>query len=162
MSNVAAVRRAEVTDVPAMREILNEIIVIGGTTAFETPLSEADVQAWMLNGPKVLFCHVALDDAGAVAGFQYMSTTDEPGIGSIASFARQTPVIRGVGRALFQATLAASRDAGLSAINAKIRGDNVPGLGYYSKMGFVDHHVVPGVPLNDGTPVDRVVKRLQL
>jgi hypothetical protein len=29
-------------------------------------------------------------------------------------------------------------------------------------MGFVDHHVTPGVPLSDGTPVDRVTKLLDL
>jgi hypothetical protein len=29
-------------------------------------------------------------------------------------------------------------------------------------MGFQDHRVIPGVPLSDGTPVDRVLKRYQL
>ena len=63
---------------------------------------------------------------------------------------------------MMAATLIASRAEGLSAIDAKIRADNVPGLGYYSAMGFQDRSLVRDVPLKDGTPVDRVIKRLTL
>jgi hypothetical protein len=29
-------------------------------------------------------------------------------------------------------------------------------------MGFIDHEIVPAVPLKDGTPVDRIRKRFAL
>lgn len=79
-------------------------------------------------------------------------------IGDIASFA----CAEGAGRALMTATIAKARAAGLTWINAKIRTDNAPGIRFYSKMGFQDHARLKGVPLKDGTPVDRVIKRLQL
>ncbi|QHQ37268.1 GNAT family N-acetyltransferase [Algicella marina] len=145
-----------------MAAILNEIIAIGGTTAFEDERSEAEVADIVMERPESLFAHVALDGEGAVAGFQYVIATDEAGVGSVATFARQAPVIRAVGTALLRATVLSSQAAGLTAIDAHIRGDNVPGLAYYSKMGFKDHAVVPSVPLKNGTPIDRIVKRLQL
>jgi hypothetical protein len=63
---------------------------------------------------------------------------------------------------MFAATKQAATDAGYGFINAKIRADNVPGLAYYTKMGFADHSIDKDVPLSDGTPMDRVTKRLTL
>lgn len=60
------------------------------------------------------------------------------------------------------AFLRCAQAAGLTAINATIRADNVGGLAYYTRMGFQPHAVQKGVPLADGTPADRVSKRLAL
>ncbi|WP_420810234.1 GNAT family N-acetyltransferase [Ensifer aridi] len=70
--------------------------------------------------------------------------------------------VPGAGTALFAATKAYARDAGFLAINATIRADNIGGLAYYSKMGFVDYKVDKAVPLKDGRPVDRISKRYLL
>jgi L-amino acid N-acyltransferase YncA len=104
-------------------------------------------------------CHVAVDPSGAVAGMQWLDTSDEPGDprGFISSFTRRAPRLPGAGRALFAATVPAARTAGLTSLVAKIRADNAPGLGYYRAMGFEEHDVARAVPLADGTPVDRVV-----
>ena len=83
-------------------------------------------------------------------------------IGDIATFDRIGSPVRGVSTTLFDATKAVAKEAGLTAINATIRADNVPGLGYYSKMGFVDYSVAKVVPLSDGTPVDRISKKYLL
>ncbi|MCV6593852.1 MAG: GNAT family N-acetyltransferase [Silicimonas sp.] len=161
MTTLAKIRPATPGDTSGMAELLNEIIAIGGTTAIETPVSPAMMEDWYL-GDGAICCHVALDSNGAIAGFQAIEATDAPGIGASSTFARQTDKVAGVGTALFEATKAVTRAHGLTAIDAKIRADNAPGLAYYKKMGFQDHHVVPGVPLANGTPVDRVVKRYQL
>ena len=155
------IRAARPADAPEMTAILNEIIAIGGTTAFEDPQSVEDVAAEFITRATLICSHVALDAKGRVAGFQYLNRNAAygPDIGDIATFARQSPKTPGVGTALFQATRAAARSAGLNALNAKIRADNVSGLAYYSKMGFTDHDVDPAVPLKDGTPVDRILKR---
>ena len=163
MLTLANIRPASRSDTPQMAALLNEIIAIGGTTAFEDPVSADDLAQWYL-GADAWCCHVAVDSAGDIAGYQALERTDAygPGIGEISTFARQSPVVKGTGTALFDATKAAARAAGLATINAKIRADNVPGLAYYSKMGFLDHSVIPGVPLGDGTPVDRILRRYQL
>ncbi len=162
MSTISEIRPATTEDATQMAAVLNEIIAIGGTTAIETQVTVEDIKSWYMTG--ALFCHVAVDDTGHITGFQAVEHSDAygPGVGEISTFARQNPVVRGVGAALFQTTKQVAKDVGLAAINAKIRADNAPGLAYYSKMGFQDHSVIPGVPLNDGTPVDRVLKRFAL
>lgn len=147
-----------------MAALLNEIIAIGGTTAFEDAVSTAQIAEWYVESDALFCCHVAVDDAGKIAGFQSLDgkASDVEKIGDIATFARQTSLVKGVGTALFQSTTSKARALGITVISAKIRADNTPGLAYYSKMGFVDHDVVPAVPLKDGTPMDRIIKLFPL
>ena len=147
-----------------MADILNPIIDAGGTTAFEDPLGPDDLARIIFDSPDFVSAVVALDAEGKVAAFQYLERLDPPAsdVAGIASFARLHPKCPGAGRAMLTATLEAARAANLTAIDAKIRADNVPGLGYYSAMGFQDRSLIKGVPLKDGTPVDRVIKRLTL
>jgi L-amino acid N-acyltransferase YncA len=158
------VRKMEPGDVTAACALLNQIIRIGGTTAIETPLSNAEFAAAFHDGLKTLCCHVVLDAADRVAGFQWLGAYGDvpPDCVEIASFTRRDPVLPGAGRALFPHSCAAARQAGYAQINATIRADNRAGLGYYTRMGFVDHSVAPAVPLQDGRPVDRISKRFDL
>ncbi len=80
----------------------------------------------------------------------------------IATFTRRSPVLRGAGRALFAETAVVAKSLGFQAINATIRADNVLGLSYYEKMGFQDFSIDYGVPLQNGTPVNRISKRFDL
>lgn len=67
-------------------------------------------------------------------------------------------VVSQLRRRLVAATRAEVAKLGLTAINATIRADNVGGLAYNARMGFVGHEVRRAVPLRDGTPVDRIGK----
>jgi L-amino acid N-acyltransferase YncA len=155
------VRAAQISDAPGMADVLNPIIQAGGTTALETELSPEDLAHMALRSPSHICCHVAEDGEGRIVGFQWLDKNPKlpPDMGDIATFARLHPKLPGVGRALFAATLEAACEAGLSMLNATIRADNTGGLTYYGKMGFAHHANIPGVPLKDGTPVDRVMKR---
>ena len=159
-----AVRPIQLSDVPAASAILNRIIAIGGTTAHQVPYDTERFAAAYVSSDDLICCHVALDAAGQVAGFQWLGRNPKlpPGCADIATFARQAPVLPGVGTALFTVTCRVARAQGMKQINATIRADNRPGLGYYAKMGFVDHSVARAVPLSDGTPTDRVSKRFTL
>jgi ribosomal protein S18 acetylase RimI-like enzyme len=159
------VRPTEPADISALTAIINAIIAIGGTTAYQDPFTEATLGAHLLDDPRLICCHTALDPAdGLPAGYQVLKRhPDLPeDWGDIASFARPAPKLPGVGRALFSATSAFARDNGLVAINATIRADNQSGLGYYGRIGFEDYAVARAIPLKDGTPVDRVSKRFML
>lgn len=152
------VRAMTAADVPACVAILNHIIALGGSTAYEEPYTEGAFAESYLVAP---VSHVALSD-GRVTGFQTVFD-DGPGLYSIATFADQAQPTPGAGRALFAATLAACRTRGGSAILARITSDNTGGLTYYRKMGFVDDHVVPNDHTRpDGRSVDRIVKRFAL
>lgn len=154
------VRRATPADAPAMAAILNAVIRIGGTTAYEDELDAAYL-ASKTEAPG--FAHVALDAAGAVIGTQWIEPDeDDPGLAIIASFVQPGLAQGGVGSALFPHTRAEAARRGFREIDATIRADNAGGLAYYARQGFRDFSVARGVPLKDGTPVDRVSKRLSL
>lgn len=158
------VRPVASDDAAELAELLNAVIAAGGTTALQEPFTPEALDAAYLTGSNVHCCFVAEDEDGTLLGFQTLGRY--PGlpedVGDIGTFARIGGTQRGIGSALFAATTRRAAELGLSAINATIRGDNSGGLAFYSKQGFVDHDVTPGVPLKDGTPVDRVHKRFAL
>jgi L-amino acid N-acyltransferase YncA len=159
------VRDALAEDAASLADLLNAIIAKGGTTALEQPFTPERLATTYLVGSAVLCCFIAVDQTtGRTEGFQtlgrYPGLPDD--IGDIGTFARIDGKQRGVGSALFAATRERARSLGLTAINATIRADNVGGLAFYQKMGFLDHSVTRAIPLRDGRPVDRVNKRFRL
>lgn len=159
------IRPARPADAAPLTRLLNDIIAAGGTTAMEEPLTEGGLTDYFLSGPDVWCCHVAEEaSTGEPVGFQAVCRyPDLPsGWGDIATFARRAPKLPGVGTALFPRTVAAARACALVAINAAIRADNASGLAYYEKMGFRTYRTLAAVPLADGTPVDRILKRYDL
>lgn len=154
------VRKATPQDFDAMTAILNEVIAIGGTTAYQNPIEPSFFDRFIPPEDSRTFLHVAEAD-GEVVGFQWMSP-DSNGMGIIATFAQPGTTQRGIGSTLFKQTLKCCVEAGYTLLDATIRADNSGGLAYYSKMGFEDHSVTRAVPLSDGTPVDRVHKRMSL
>ncbi len=164
VENSLIVREATGSDRREMRVLLNEIIHVGGTTAMELPLSNEEFEDYFLCGPDFIYCNVAADNNNEILGFQ--SLTRHPklaeGWADIATFAKIKPKVRGVGTALFEETKLYVQRFKLVAISASIRADNIPGLSYYSKMGFVDYSVEKAKPMSDGTPVDRVSKKYKV
>jgi L-amino acid N-acyltransferase YncA len=157
------IRKADVADAEGMADILNRIILIGGTTAHEQEFSIAKVTRHYINGTAVICCHVA-EEAGQIIGFQAVDRHPElpAGWGDIGTFVDPDVQRSGAGALLFQATCDATRAAGLTAINATIRADNAPGLGYYARRGFQDYATDPDYVLADGARVGRVSKRFDL
>ncbi len=157
-------RRYADRDIPGMCQLINAIIEIGGTTAHQEMFDEEKFTKHFLNEQKLISCIVAVDQNDTIAGFQ--AAEMHPGLpedwADIATFARVSPKIPGVGTAMFVATRKAVEAAGFVAINATIRADNESGLSYYDKMGFVTYGVRENVPLSDGTKVDRINKRIIL
>ena len=95
-----------------MADLLNEIIRIGGTTAFEDPVTAQDL-AGLVSQRRRLLLPCRRRQREAIAGFQALETSDAygAGIGEISTFARQTPKTPGTGTALFKATENAARAA---------------------------------------------------
>lgn len=153
------VRPALPGDAVAMAGLQNRIIRLGGTTAHQVEHSVDEVSDAYITGPGVVCCHVAEDDA--IIGFQAVERLAE-GWGDIGTFVDPDVQARGVGAALFAATVQACRAAGLATINATIRADNVPGLAYYARIGFTDHAHDPDWALDDGRVVGRVSRRFDL
>ena len=158
------VRMANIEDGPNLRELLNEIIQAGGTTAIETPLSLEEFSNYYLGGENYISCFMAEDKERQPLGFQSLEYHPELAAdwADIATFARLRPKVRGIGTALFSYSIAHAKEAGIAGINATIRADNSGGIAYYEKMGFRTYATAKDVPLSDGKLVDRVSKRLLL
>lgn len=151
-----------------MCALLNEIIAIGGTTAYEAPFDPARMTTDYILNDRLISITVA-ELEGDLAGFQSLSWPDPghdgpdslpPNWAYIATFVQTGLTGQGIGSALFAVTRAAARAAGAVAIDATIRADNAGGLRYYGTIGFVDYAVLRDVPLASGRPVDRIRKRL--
>ncbi len=161
------VRRVEPRDIPQMVALLNAIIAKGGTTAHQQPFDHEKMRQHYVEAQLGISTHVAVVD-DEVAGFQSLEYPD-PARGAmpanwamIASFVAEGMGGRGIGKALFAATVAAAQGTGIVTIDATIRADNESGLGYYTAMGFRDYDRLDAVPLADGTKVDRIRKRFDL
>ena len=158
-----SIRPATHADAPALATILNPIIERGGTTAYEDPVDEAYFQSMIAGlGPHDTLFVAEVD--GRVVGYQLLEASPKlpEGIASIASFVAIDTAAKGIGQAMAATTIRAAKAAGWTEIDATIRADNAAGLAYYSRVGFADHQVFRSVPLKDGTPVDRIAKRLSL
>ncbi len=158
------VRQANDADAGAMAEILNEIIGIGGTTALEGVVCDADLKDWMARNADRASWVVAEDADGRIMGFQWFEPNPKlpPEAADIATFARASSAGRGIGTAMFEMTKDRARVLGYGWINASIRSDNRSGLTYYAKMGFQDYGSDPTVALSDGTVTGKTYKRFDL
>lgn len=160
------IRPAIASDAPDMVVLLNMIIAAGSTTAHQKPFDEAEMLRHYIAPEGLVSCQVAEID-GKVLGFQWLGWAGQSdnmpkGWAIIASFVANEAAGKGLGQHLFRATVAAATNAGVTVIDATIRADNVPGLRYYSGLGFADYDRLVDVPLSDGAIVDRVRKRFDL
>ncbi len=157
------IRAATPADADQMAAILNEIIVIGGTTAYLDPVTSEYLAGKISGGGERASWQVA-EDGSALLGFQWAMPHEQlpEEAADIASFVRVGTVGRGIGTQLFAATCAKTRALGYVWINASIRSDNTSGLTYYSKMGFVDWKLDPEATLSDGRVTGKTHKRFDL
>jgi L-amino acid N-acyltransferase YncA len=161
------VRPAISADAPAMTQLLNAVIAIGGTTAHQRSFDADRMLHHYIAPDGLISCVVAEADA-RIVGFQVLVWPNDAGDpfpdgwAIIASFVQPGLTGQGIGRALFAATRRKAVSSGVRTIDATIRADNAGGLAYYAAQGFVDYAVLRDVPLRSGTCVDRVRKRLDL
>lgn len=158
------IRRAGPLDARPLAELLNEVIAAGGTTAMTRPVDAEDLRDWITRCPDRAAWHLAEDDSGEVMGFQWIEPAEylPEDAAEIATFARRGRTGLGIGSALFRETEKTARALGYRWINANIRSDNMGGLAYYQSRGFEDYGTKPGVRLDDGRTVDKVLKRYDL
>jgi L-amino acid N-acyltransferase YncA len=153
------VRQALPEDAGAMAAIVNDIIAIGGTTAHESPILPGNMRHDYIDGPDVIAA-VVVEMEGEVIGWQSVGWWQ--GQADIGTFVQPGLQAQGAGVAMFGLTADLVAKAGVAAITAAIRADNLPGLAYYRKLGFVDVGADPGFALKDGRVVGRVYRRFDL
>ena len=151
------VRQATVDDAAAMARLLNDIIALGGTTAHEVPKSVEAVRSAYVDEAVAA---VVAEDNGVVIGWQSVGLWQ--GEGHVGTFVQPGIQAKGIGVAMFALTLDIVQTKGVTALIASIRADNMPGLAYYAKLGFVDTSVEPDFALSNGQIVGRVHRRFDV
>lgn len=143
------IRLATHDDAVAMVAVQNAIFAAGQRKA---PTDLATVRATYLDHPDRIQCVLADDGDGSVLGFQSLRIARPgnaydvaEGWGIIGTHVDPRAARRGVGSALFRATCAAARRAGLTRIDASIAADNALGQAYYAAIGFRTYRTPPGL-----------------
>jgi L-amino acid N-acyltransferase YncA len=158
---IGAIRQCRPEDLPELCELVNEIILMGSTTALERPFTVEGFVDHFFNQQIQISCFVAEGTEGELLGFQILSFHEQlpEDWADIATFVRTSPRLSGVGTALFTDTVELADKFEINTLNAVIRADNVGGIAYYEKMGFTTWKVEKDVPLRSGRPVDRIYMR---
>lgn len=133
------IREAVPSDAEAVSAMLYALVAVGKRTR---PSDVEFVREVYISSPLGICTSVAVE-GDDMLGIQILNHAYEGnpygaplGSGTIGTHAAPWAARRGVGRALFQATLAAARVAKLKTIEAFIHKDNAEGHGYYAAMGF--------------------------
>jgi L-amino acid N-acyltransferase YncA len=135
------VRLAAPDDAAGIAGVLNPIIDDGRYSALDTTFSVEEERAFIERFPARGIFHVAVDDTGAVAGFQvfeplapHLHALDHVGtIGTYVDLARRR---QGIASHLFAATFAAAVAKGYEKIFTFVRADNAAALNAYLHHGF--------------------------
>lgn len=143
------IRPADELDAGEMASTLNEIIRIGGTTAYRQTFDMQGIIDSFISPGLGISCFVA-KDGPRFLGFQALEWSDPDWQGEdllpegwalVATYVSPRAHKKGVGRALFTKTIVAAKAAGVCFIDATIRKENTGGQAYYKEMGFTDYKI---------------------
>lgn len=141
------IRPATPNDAEGMSALLTPILTLWKSQR----RSDADhIRRHYIEHPDKIICSVAEDDNGEILGFQSLIVAVDgnsydvtTGWGIIGTYVKLNAGRRGIGSALFAATVQAARKAGVTNIDATIGKKNRLGLGYYTAMGFETYRSLP-------------------
>jgi ribosomal protein S18 acetylase RimI-like enzyme len=109
--------------------------------------------------------HVAVDDTQGVVGFQILDLWSSilesmAHVGQVGTFLLPGWRRQGVGRQLWNATVAFARDAGYRKLVIQVRGSNTTAQAFYRRMGFTDCGRLARQVMIDGVEDDEVLMEL--
>ena len=136
------VRQATLDDAAAIAAVLNGVIAEGNLTIFETPFStEAEKRFIGALGPRSAL-HVAEND-GDILGVQSVDQLSAVSrsvdhVATIGTWLRSDARGRGIGRMLFDESVAFAGLKGYTKIVIQVLAANERALRFYRRLGFVD------------------------
>jgi L-amino acid N-acyltransferase YncA len=135
------VRRATDADAESIVAVLEEIVSERIYSAVEKPWSVAEQRQYLLSlSPREAF-HVAETDQREVIGYQSLDLyspilSSMAHVAQLGTFLRPGARGRGVGRALFAASLTFAREHGFSKFAIQVRSSNAAARAFYQRLGF--------------------------
>ncbi len=178
------VRDATADDVPAIRDIYNQVLATSTAVWRDEPVTLADRQAWFAAHqeaamPVLVAVRTGTDgETGAGTDGETGAGADEVvGFGSFVQFRAipgYHPTVEhtihvgdghrgaGIGGRLLDALTERARALGKSVMIAGADGANLGSIRFHERAGFREVARLPGVGRKDGRPVDLVLLQLDL
>lgn len=142
-----SVRIAGFNDIIEMSNLLNDIIIEGGSTLQNRIFTAMEFEKYFFKNRFAICSHVAVQ-GDSIIGFQFLEWSDPnwSGVdklpsdwGLIATYVSKNVRGLGVGKQLFEATRLTSNDKGMCSISATMNSTNKGAIGYYESLGFCEY-----------------------
>lgn len=160
------IRRADPDDAAGIVNVLDVIAAERVHSAIDQPWSVEQERRYLESLSAREAVHVALDDANLVVGLQILdrwSPLDSMAhVGQVGTFVLPTWRGKGIGRALWQTTLAFGRAVGFQKLVIQVRGSNANAQVFYGRLGFIECGRLARQVIIDGQPDDEVLMELFL
>jgi ribosomal protein S18 acetylase RimI-like enzyme len=111
--------------------------------------------------------HVVVDGSGGIVGLQILDRWSPvldsmAHVGQVGTFLLPAWRRRGIGRELWEATMAFARDARYQKLVVQVRGTNAHAQSFYRRLGFVDCGRLSRQVMIDGGHDDEILMELFL
>ena len=151
------IRKAVLTDVPAITEIYNEAILTTSATFDTEPKTITDRNKWFkAHGPRNPVIVAEMD--GSVIGWASLSEWSTrcayADTVELSLYIKETFRNRGIGKLLMQAVLDEGKKAGLHSVISRITGGNDVSINLHHQFDFKDIGVMKEVGNKFGTLLD--------
>ena len=142
-----SVRIAGSNDIIEMSNVLNDIIIDGGSTLQDRIFTAMEFEKYFFKNRFAICSHVAVQE-DAIIGFQFLEWSDPnwSGIdnlpsnwGLIATYISKTSRRLGAGKKLFGATKSYASKIKMCSINAAISSSNKGAIKFYDSLGFCEY-----------------------
>ena len=142
-----SVRIAGSNDIIEMSNVLNDIIIDGGSTLQDRIFTAMEFEKYFFKNRFAICSHVAVQE-DAIIGFQFLEWSDPnwSGIdklpsnwGLIAIYISKSARRLGAGKKLFGATKSYASKTKMCSINATISSFNKEAIKFYDSLGFYEY-----------------------
>ena len=142
-----SVRIAGSNDIIEMSNVLNDIIIDGGSTLQDRIFTAMEFEKYFFKNRFAICSHVAVQE-DAIIGFQFLEWSDPnwSGIdklpsnwGLIATYISENSRRLGAGKKLFGATKSYASKIKMCSINATISSFNKEAIKFYDSLGFYEY-----------------------
>jgi ribosomal protein S18 acetylase RimI-like enzyme len=160
------IRRATPDDAPAIVSVLEVIATERIHSAIDQVWSVEEERRYIGSLSEREVIHVAFTGRSGAIGLQILDRwsplSSMSHVGQLGTFVLPGQRGRGVGRTLWEATLAFARDAGYRKLVIQVRASNARAQAFYQRLGFAACGRLAAQVIIDGKPDDEILMELFL
>lgn len=161
------IRRATVEDAGSIATVLRSVVSERVHSAIDRAWTADQQRGYLQSLSNREVFHVAIAAAGDVIGYQSLDRYSSllpamAHVGQLGTFLLPEWRGRGVGQALFNATIGFAASVGYRKLVIQVRGSNAPAQAFYKRLGFVECGRLRAQVVIDGREDDEIVMELFL